>query len=73
MWFYRGEIVAKASWPGIITPAETARIQALYPPGEAAPKGRALLTGLLRCAPCGERMMTKRCNDTTRAYGCPPL
>ena len=53
---HRGEIVAKAEWPAIITPAETQRLRAkLNDPDRRTNRSarRYLLPALLRCDHCG--------------------
>ena len=73
---HRGEIVADAEWPGIITPEDSDRLRGLR--GRAAgpaPSGRTprryLLTGgLLRCGLCDTPMFSRPRTDGTRRYVC---
>jgi DNA invertase Pin-like site-specific DNA recombinase len=70
---HRGVIVAKAEWPGVITPAETARIRAIF----ADPSRRTnrtarryLLVRLLRCGRCGETLVSRPTDGGKRRYMC---
>ena len=59
---HKGEIVADAEWPAIITPAETTRIRALLSdPDRRTNKvaRRYLLARLLRCGHCGETLVSR--------------
>jgi site-specific DNA recombinase len=70
---HHGEIVAKAEWPAIITPAETARIRAyLSDPARRTNRTarRYLLVRLLRCGQCGEALVSRPTADGTRRYVC---
>lgn len=70
---HHGEIVAKAEWPPIITPAETLRIQALLTdPARRTNRTarRYLLVRLLRCGQCGEVLVSRPTADGTRRYVC---
>jgi DNA invertase Pin-like site-specific DNA recombinase len=70
---HRGEIVASAEWPAIITPAETAEIRALLSdPRRRTNRGarRYLLGGLLACSHCGERLVARPRAGGQRRYAC---
>lgn len=70
---HRGVIVAKAEWPAIITPAQTARIRAIF----ADPSRRTnrtarryLLVRLLRCGLCGATLVSRPNGEGVRRYMC---
>jgi DNA invertase Pin-like site-specific DNA recombinase len=70
---HRGEIVAKAEWPAIITPAETQRLRAkLNDPNRRTNRSarRYLLVQLLRCHNCGNRLYSRPRDDGSRRYIC---
>ena len=70
---HRGEIVAAARWPAIITPEQTTRIRAILddPFRRTARAPRAyLLKGLLRCARCDTTMVARPREDGRRRYVC---
>lgn len=70
---HEGEIVAKAVWPAIITPAETQRIRAKLndPDGRTNRSARRyLLTSLLRCHQCGAKLVSRPRDDHARRYVC---
>jgi hypothetical protein len=70
---HRGEIVATAQWPGIITPEDGARIRALLAnPDRRTNKAarRYLLGGLLVCSYCGERLVARPRTGGKRRYAC---
>jgi site-specific DNA recombinase len=70
---HHGEIVSKAAWPAIITPAETQRLRAkLTNPERRTNRSarRYLLTRLLRCGHCGGRLCARPRDDRTRRYVC---
>ena len=70
---YRGEIVADAEWPAIITRAQTAQIRALLAdPSRRTNRSarRYLLTRMLRCSLCGEMMVSRPTNESIRRYVC---
>jgi DNA invertase Pin-like site-specific DNA recombinase len=70
---HKGEIVATAEWPAIITPAETAEIRALLDdPARRTNRGvrRYLLAGLLACSHCGERLVARPRAGGQRRYAC---
>ena len=71
---HRREIVARAEWPGIITPAQTTRLRALFSdPARRTTHQQAkryLLTRLLRCGLCGEMLVSRPRQGGIRAYAC---
>jgi len=70
---HRGEIVADAEWPAIVTSAETARIRALLSdPSRRTNKSarRYLLVRLLRCGRCGETLVSRPTASGKRRYVC---
>ena len=70
---HHGEIVAKASWEPIITPAETQRIRAkLSDPNRRTNRTarRYLLTRLLRCGHCDVKLYARPRDDGSRRYVC---
>jgi site-specific DNA recombinase len=72
---HRGEIVATAKWPAIITPAQTERIRALLSdPARRTNKTsrRYLLARLLRCGHCGAKLVARPKANGTRRYVCAP-
>jgi hypothetical protein len=70
---YNGEIVAKGTWPPIISEAEHDRLAALLASRTRVitrtPR-RYLLTGLLRCGRCGSPLGARPRSDGTRRYLC---
>lgn len=67
------QIVARATWPAIITPEQTAQLRALLgDPSRLTRRSarRYLLTGFLRCGVCGERIVSRPRGDKVRAYVC---
>lgn len=70
---HKGDLVGQAQWPAIITPRQTARIRALMDdPARRTTNGSArsyLLTGLLRCGVCDEKLVA-RPRDGRRRYVC---
>jgi DNA invertase Pin-like site-specific DNA recombinase len=70
---HRGELVAKAVWPAIITAEQTTRIRALLddPSRRASrPPQRYLLKGLLRCSQCETVLVARPREDHSRRYVC---
>jgi site-specific DNA recombinase len=70
---HRGELVATAEWPGIITPAETAKLRALLSDPARRTNWSArryLLTRLLRCGLCGASMVARPREGGARGYLC---
>jgi DNA invertase Pin-like site-specific DNA recombinase len=69
---HRGEIVGEAVWPAIVDPPKHERLRAIMD-GRRAPEreGKYLLTGMLRCGKCHERLYVRRRSlDRVRRYGC---
>jgi DNA invertase Pin-like site-specific DNA recombinase len=70
---HHGDIIGKAEWPPIITPAQTAQIRAiLTDPSRRtnqAPRSY-LLHGLLACSHCGERLVARPRAGGQRRYAC---
>ena len=70
---HKGEIVATAEWPAIITAEDGARIRALLAnPARRTNKAarRYLLGGLLACSHCGERLVARPRSGGQRRYAC---
>ena len=70
---HKGEIVAVAEWPAIITAAQTAQIRAtLAEPNRRTNKAarRYLLRGLLVCSHCGEKLVARPRAGGLRRYAC---
>lgn len=70
---HQGEVVADATWPAIISPAQSDRIRArLTDPGRKARRAprRRLLAHLLRCGLCGETLSSTSTKGKAR-YACP--
>jgi site-specific DNA recombinase len=70
---HRGEIVAKAAWPAIITPRQTHQLQAkLRDPARRTNRAsrRYLLTQLLRCSHCKAMLVSRPRDDGKRRYVC---
>ena len=72
MRVHHGEAIAKATWPGILTPEQGERLRLLL----TDPKRRTnrtarryLLSGMLRCGLCGEPLSSSP-KDGTRRYAC---
>jgi site-specific DNA recombinase len=70
---YYGEIVGKGAWPRILTSRQSDQLRALLSDPERRTRESAhivfLMTGLLRCGRCGERMKVSR-NAKKRSYSC---
>lgn len=69
----KGEIVAKADWEAIISPAETERLRAkLRDPARRTNRSarRYLLPRLLRCGLCNGKLYAQPRADGTRRYVC---
>jgi DNA invertase Pin-like site-specific DNA recombinase len=70
---HRGEIVADAVWPAIVSPADTARVRAiLSDPARRTNRSarRYLLARLLRCGYCGEALVSRPTGGGVRRYMC---
>lgn len=70
---HRGQIVGPAAWPAIITEQQRAGILAAYAARAANPTRRTprryLLSGLLRCGRCGNKLYSNR-RQSSRRYVC---
>ncbi len=70
---HKGEIVATAEWPAIITAEDGAKIRALLANPERRTNKAArryLLGGLLACSHCGERLVARPRSGGQRRYAC---
>jgi site-specific DNA recombinase len=70
---YKGDIVAKAEWSAIITPAETQRLRAkLNDPDRRTNRSarRYLLASLLRCHHCDAKLVSRPRADGAKRYVC---
>jgi site-specific DNA recombinase len=70
---HKGEIVATAAWPGIISVEDGAAIRALLAnPERRTSKAarRYLLGGILVCSHCGERLVARPRSGGQRRYAC---
>lgn len=70
---HRGEIVATAVWPGIISVEDGAAIRALLGNPERRTNKAArryLLGGILVCSHCGERLVARPRSGGKRRYAC---
>lgn len=69
---HRGEIVGEAVWPAIVDPAKHERLRAIMDARRMPEReGKYLLTGMLRCGKCSERLYVRRRSvDRVRRYGC---
>jgi site-specific DNA recombinase len=70
---HKGEVVASAEWPGIISPTDSARIRAkLADPERRTNRSarRYLLTRLLKCGLCGEYLVARPRSGGQRRYAC---
>lgn len=69
---HRGEIVGGAVWPAIVEREKHERLRTIMSRRRAPEReGRYLLTGMLRCAKCGNRLYVRRRSvDRVRRYGC---
>jgi len=70
---HKGQIVAQAEWPAIITPAETLQIRALLAQPERRTSNgvrRYLLAGILTCGRCGEKLIARPRAGGERRYAC---
>jgi len=69
---HNGIVVGDAMWPAIISPEQHRQIVAMYgrktPNGKRSPR-RYLLSGLLRCGKCGNKLFSSARRDTRR-YVC---
>jgi DNA invertase Pin-like site-specific DNA recombinase len=70
---HKGEIVADAEWPAIISPADSDRLRAVLADPTRRKNERArsyLLAGLLVCGHCDEAMTSRPRSDGRRRYVC---
>ncbi len=70
---HKGEVVATAEWPAIITPEDSDRLRALLSdPARRKNEGarRYLLAGMLVCGRCGEPLISRPRGDKRRRYVC---
>jgi site-specific DNA recombinase len=70
---HHGEIVGRAEWDAIVTPAETQRLrEKLQDPDRRTNRAarRYLLARLLRCAHCGTQLYARPRDDGSRRYVC---
>jgi site-specific DNA recombinase len=70
---HRGEVVASAEWPGIISPTDSTKIRAkLADPERRTNRSarRYLLTRLLKCGLCGEYLVARPRSGGQRRYAC---
>lgn len=70
---HKGEIVAAAQWPGIISVEDGAAIRALLANPERRTNKAArryLLGGMLVCSHCGERLVARSRSGGLRRYAC---
>ena len=72
---HKGELVAQATWPAIVTPEETDRLRALLrDPARSRARGveayRYLLTGLVVCGRCEVKMSARPTARDRRRYVC---
>jgi len=69
---HRGEVVAEAMWPAIITPAQRDQLIGAFSrrtsTGRRTPR-RYLLSGMLRCGKCGNKLFSAARGDRRR-YVC---
>jgi site-specific DNA recombinase len=69
---HNGVVVGDAMWPAIIAPEQHRQIVAMYkrktPDGKRSPR-RYLLSGMLRCGKCGNKLFSSARRDTRR-YVC---
>jgi DNA invertase Pin-like site-specific DNA recombinase len=70
---HHGEIVAKATWPAVISPAQTTRLRTVLLDPERqtnrSPR-RYPLTGILRCGKCGAKLVARPRDGGDRRYIC---
>ena len=73
---HKGEIVADAVWPAIISPEDSDRLRALLNRSAAAsrsgrsPRSYLLTAGLIRCGLCDTPMVSRPRGDKTPSYVC---
>ena len=67
------EIVGLAQWPAIITPHQTSQLRAkLNDPARKRSRTprRYVLSGMIRCGACNEKMVSRPRGNGDRAYVC---
>ena len=70
---HKGEIVADATWPAIITPEQSTRIRVMLddPARQATRPARSyLLKGIVRCGHCDAVLVSRPRDDGARRYVC---
>ncbi|MGI8711571.1 MAG: recombinase family protein [Acidimicrobiales bacterium] len=70
---HHGVVIGPAVWRAIITPAESARLRAVLTNGDRAAGGTPrsyLLSGLVCCGDCGQRMSTRPTAKGRHRYLC---
>jgi len=70
---HKGEIVATAEWPAIISPETSDRLRAVLSDPSRRKNERVrryLLAGMLVCGHCGEQMTSRPRGDGRRRYVC---
>jgi DNA invertase Pin-like site-specific DNA recombinase len=70
---HRGELIADAEWPGIISKRDGDRLRAILSDPARRTNERArryLLAGMLRCGRCGSRLVSRPRDDGRRRYVC---
>lgn len=72
---HHGEVVGPGTWEALVTPEQQERLARLFadPSRSTRPKAvrRHLLTGVLRCAVCGQGVHVKHLARGGAAYTCP--
>lgn len=72
---HKGEVVGEAKWPAIISREEHEQLRSALGDPRRAQRGRppkSLLTSLVVCGSCGERMATSQRRGRERRYVCHP-
>lgn len=70
---HKGEVVADAEWPAIITAKDSDRLRAVLSDPARRKNDRVrryLLTGMLTCGRCGELLVARPRGDRRRRYVC---
>lgn len=70
---HRGEIVAAAEWPAIISPEDSDRLRAVFSDPTRRKNERArsyLLAGMLTCGHCEQPLVSRPRDDGRRRYVC---
>lgn len=74
MRVHKGEVIGRATWPGILTPEQGERLRLLLTdPRRRTNRSarRYLLSGMLRCGLCGSTLYSAP-KEGKRRYGCMP-